>query len=187
MIRFLEGELLPQWEAACRLEPVFGGKLEALLAVYGMNSPHCDFWVALDGDGLPAGGVGREGDTLTLALSQSVDTEELTQFLAAVGGSWAEGRDPYLSSLAERCGCAPRSAPLLEYRGPSPPWAAREADRLTDVYPVSYTHLTRFWGRRWSGDWSPRFRQCSSRELCAGIWRNIRRFCGSEGRICWFW
>ena len=23
---------------------------------------------------------------------------------------------------------------LLEYRGPSPPWAAREADRLTDVY-----------------------------------------------------
>ena len=134
MIRFLEGELLPQWEAACRLEPVFGGKLEALLAVYGMNSPHCDFWVALDGDGLPAGGVGREGDTLTLALSQSVDTEELTQFLAAVGGSWAEGRDPDLSSLAERCGCAPRSAPLLEYRGPSPPWAAREADRLTDVY-----------------------------------------------------
>ena len=63
-----------------------------------------------------------------------MDTEELTQFLAAVGGSWAEGRDPDLSSLAERCGCAPRSAPLLEYRGPSPPWAAREADRLTDVY-----------------------------------------------------
>ena len=30
MIRFLEGELLPQWEAACRLEPVFGGKLPPL-------------------------------------------------------------------------------------------------------------------------------------------------------------
>ena len=101
MIRFLERELLPRWEAACRLEPVFGGKLEALLAVYGMNSPHCDFWVALDGEGLPAGGVSREGDTLTLALSQRVDTEELTQFLAAVGGSRAEGRDPYLSFLAE--------------------------------------------------------------------------------------
>lgn len=70
---------------------MFGGKLEALLAVYGMNSPHCDFWVALDGDGLPAGGVGREGDTLTLALSQSVDTEELTQFLAAVGGQLGGG------------------------------------------------------------------------------------------------
>ena len=138
MIRFLEGELLPQWEAACRLEPVFGGKLETLLAVYGVGSPHCDFWVVLDKDGSPAGGVAREGDAFTLALSPGVNAEELAQFLAAVGGSWAEGREPFLTALAKGFGCTPHSSSLLAYRGPSPPFVplVGEADRLTDVYRV---------------------------------------------------
>lgn len=136
MIRFLEGELLPQWEAACRLEPVFGGKLETLLAVYGVGSLHCGFWVVLDGDGLPVGGVAREGDTFTLALSPLADAEELAQFLAAIGGSRAEGREPFLTALAKGLGGAGHRSPLLAYRGSSPPFAplAVEADHLTAVY-----------------------------------------------------
>ena len=34
--------------------------------------------------------------------------------------------------------------------------------------------------------WSRLFRGCSLPVICAEIWRNIHRFCGNEGFLCWF-
>ena len=136
MIRFADGEeLLSQLRLACRLEPVLGGKLDTLLAVYGAGSPLCEFWVMMGEDDTPVGAMGREGGTITLALSQETDLEELAQFLPFVGGSLVEGREPWLSRLAQSLGASWESYPVLRLTGELPPKEpASPVTSLTQVY-----------------------------------------------------
>lgn len=136
MIRYLDREWLPALERACLLEPVYGAKLETLLAVYGVGNPLCDFWVMLDGAGAPSGAMAREDGMVTLALSPAVDLAELAGFLQITGAFGAEGREPWFTQLTEEWGRPAGRSHLLAYRGPSPPEIPRPLDSLTPVHQL---------------------------------------------------
>lgn len=86
MITYLEERDRADYLTVCDTEPVIGGRMHTVLAVYGLGSAIADAWLARDGEGRPTAALLRFDSWMVAAVTEGVDVPELAEFLRAVGG-----------------------------------------------------------------------------------------------------
>ncbi|MEM1485144.1 GNAT family N-acetyltransferase [Oscillospiraceae bacterium PP1C4] len=111
MIRFVTPELEPIFQETIDTFGVFSVKIYSQYQTYGAQSGIADFWLAFDGAQV-TGVISKLNGCLTIAALSDVDADELSAFLGAVGGKFADAELP----LIERLGSQAESSWVLSFQ-----------------------------------------------------------------------